>query len=68
MSWNVLAGCLHGCEWVMPNGNKAECYAKTVAERLAVREYPNGFEYSYWHPERLDEPLKEKEPSKIFLD
>ena len=52
----------------MPNGNKAECYAKTVVERLAVREYPNGFEYSYWHPERLNEPLKEKEPAKIFLD
>lgn len=64
---NVVAGCKHGCEWLMPDG-KAECYAKTTAEGVASKAYPNGFSHHYYYPERLDEPLQVKEPSKIFLD
>lgn len=67
-TWNPVRGCQHGCRWVMPDGTVAECYAETVAERVAQKAYPNGFEHHYWNPELLTEPLKLKTPSKIFLD
>lgn len=67
-TWNVLGGCQHACQWEMPDGKIAECYAKTVAERVAQRAYPKGFEAHYFHPSRLNEPLKMREPAGIFLD
>lgn len=67
-TWNVLGGCQHACQWEMPDGKVAECYAKTVAERVAQRAYPDGFEAHYFHPNRLKEPLKLKESAGIFLD
>lgn len=67
-SWNVIGGCQHGCRWTMPDGSIAECYAETVAERVAQRAYPYGFEHHYWNEKLLNEPLKLKTPSKIFLD
>ena len=66
-TWNPIAGCFHGCRWTMLDGEIAECYAKTVAERLAVSAYPHGFEHHYWYPKRLNEPLKVKEPAGIFI-
>jgi len=67
-TWNVVGGCQHGCRWVMPDGTVAECYAETVAERVAQNSYPLGFEHHYWRPEALNEPLKLAKPSRIFLD
>jgi protein gp37 len=67
-TWNPVRGCQHGCRWKMPDGTVAECYAETVAERVAQHAYPDGFEHHYWNPQVLDEPLKMKTPSKIFLD
>lgn len=67
-TWNPVGGCPHQCRWKMPDGTTAVCYAETVAEKVAVSSYPHGFNHHYWHPERLDEPLKLKEPAKIFLD
>ncbi|MBW4439169.1 MAG: phage Gp37/Gp68 family protein [Pleurocapsa minor GSE-CHR-MK-17-07R] len=67
-TWNPVAGCKHSCRWTMPDGSIAECYAETVAERVAQAAYPHGFEHHYWRPEILDEPLKIKAQSKIFLD
>jgi len=67
-TWNPVAGCQHGCEWIMPDGTIAECYAKTVANRVAQSAYQHGFEHHYWYPERLNEPLELKTPAKIFLD
>ena len=52
----------------MPDGNVAECYAETTAENVAQAAYPQGFEHHYWYPERLEEPLKVREPARIFLD
>ena len=52
----------------MPDGSVAECYAETIAERVAQRAYPHGFEYHYWNPNVLKEPLRQKNPSRIFLD
>jgi len=66
-TWNPTGGCLHGCTWRMPDGSVAECYAKTVAERLATKAYPQGFEHHYWRPDELEAPLKVKTPSGIFV-
>ncbi len=67
-SWNPVGGCQHGCRWEMPDGTIAQCYAETVAERVAQAAYPQGFEHHYWRPELLEEPLKITKPSRIFLD
>jgi len=67
-TWNPVQGCKHGCRWTMPDGSIAECYAETIAKRVAQRAYPYGFEHHYWNPHKLQEPLKVSEPSKIFLD
>lgn len=66
-TWNPTAGCLHGCTWQMPDGSITECYAKTVAERLAQSTYTQGFEHHYWRPHALKAPLKVKEPAGIFV-
>lgn len=67
-TWNPIGGCMHDCQWEMPDGSTAVCYAKTVAERVAQAAYPEGFAHHYWHPERLEEPLRVKQPAGIFLD
>jgi protein gp37 len=68
-TWNAAGGCTHECEWDMPDGSTAICYAKELALRLQDGKfYPHGFEHHYWNPERLEEPLKKLEPSGIFLD
>lgn len=64
-TWNVCGGCQHRCQWKMES-TLIECYAKTVAKRVASKAYPDGFESHYWHPERLQEPLHFSEPQKIF--
>ena len=66
-TWNPVAGCLHDCEWTMPDGKRAECYAKTVAEKFTAA-YPSGFAHYYWHPKRLKEPEALQEPAGIFPD
>lgn len=66
-TWNPVGGCRHNCQWQV-NGALVECYAKTVAERVASSKYPNGFDAHYWNPERLAEPGRVKKPSGIFLD
>ena len=67
-TWNPVAGCKHRCQWQMPDGSIAICYAESIAEGLASASYPEGFAHHYWHETRLDAPLKVKEPAGIFLD
>lgn len=67
-TWNPIKGCLHDCKWRMPDGAIAECYAKTVAERVAQHAYPNGFAHLAFDEKELQAPLKLKEPAGIFLD
>lgn len=60
--WNVVSGCTKvsaGC---------TRCYAERMSKRLAGRAgYPeDGFKVTL-HPERLEEPLKWKKPSRIFV-
>jgi protein gp37 len=66
-TWNPVGGCLHGCTWKMPDGSVTECYAKTIAERLASSGYKQGFEHHYWRPQALKEPLRLKTPAGIFV-
>lgn len=67
-TWNPVKGCFHACQWTMPDGTVANCYAEDVAERgVAAQHYPHGFEHHYWEPKELDAPAKVKEPSKIFV-
>lgn len=66
-TWNPIGGCHHGCRWLMPDGSTAICYAETVANKF-TKAYPDGFEAHYWRPKKLDDPIKQKKPSKIFLD
>ncbi len=65
-TWNPIGGCFHACQWKMPGGKVANCYAEDVAEKFAGTAYPNGFEHHYWRPKALAEPGSVKTPSKIF--
>jgi protein gp37 len=65
---NVLSGCFHNCSWLMPNGERARCYARSVALGVAQEHYPEGFEHHYYHPERLKSWERQREPAKIFVD
>ena len=67
-TWNVIGGCPHECKWVMPDGEVAQCYAKSVAQGVAAPFYPQGFEAHYFHEKRLKEPYGVKEGAGIFLD
>jgi len=52
-TWNPVTGCFHGCEY---------CYARKIDKRFGDGNFTPTF-----HPERLQEPLKVKKPSKIFV-
>lgn len=67
-TWNPVGGCKHACRWAMPDGSIAICYAEEVANGVAQAAYKDGFEAHYWNPKRLNEPLKVKEPARIFMD
>lgn len=65
-TWNPIAGCYHDCEFLMPDGVTISCYAAAIANRF-TKAYPDGFRHRYWHPERLTEPGRKKEPHGIFV-
>lgn len=67
-TWNPVQGCQHQCRWQMPDGSVAECYAETIANRVAQNVYIHGFEHHYWNPQKLHAPLKIQKPVRIFLD
>jgi protein gp37 len=51
--WNPVRGCLHNCSY---------CYGKRIDKRFGDGSFTPTF-----HPERLQEPLKVKKPSRIFV-
>jgi len=63
-TWNPTVGCSKissGC---------ANCYAEAMARRLkamGVRGYENGFKLTLL-PERLEEPLRRKQPTTYFVN
>lgn len=66
---NATGGCLHDCQWEMPDGTVATCYAKDLAESGQVKKfYPHGFEHHYWRPEGLKGLTAGSEPLLIFCD
>lgn len=62
-TWNPITGCAkisEGCQ---------NCYAERMSKRLGGRcgyDKDNPFKVTF-HPDRLDEPLHWKKPSKIFV-
>lgn len=58
VTWNPVTGCKHGCQF---------CYARKIATRFAgTPAFPNGF-IPTMHPDRLDDPKKEKTPQVVFV-
>ena len=51
-TWNPVTGCNHGCGY---------CYARRIAMRFDGHFNPT------FHPERLQQPYKQKKASKIFV-
>jgi len=58
-TWNVIVGCLTGC-WY--------CYARRQAKRQRRRCGRCYLFEPHFHPERLNQPLRVKEPALIFGD
>lgn len=63
-TWNPVTGCSKisaGCK---------NCYAERMAKRLAGRfgypDAPNSFDVTL-HPDRLEEPLRWRNPRKVFV-
>lgn len=54
-TWNPITGCKRGCFF---------CYGKRIRERFQP-DIP--WSELIWHDERLEQPLKEKKPSRIFV-
>lgn len=68
-TWNPIAGCTHGCEWSMPDGTRARCYADVAATRYPLDQfYPEGFEHHYFHERRLKEVRQPKSGDLVFPD
>ena len=62
-TWNPKTGCEKGCDY---------CFAREIIEERLCKNpklqhhYPNGFAPTF-HPDRLDQPFKQKKPAKIFV-
>jgi protein gp37 len=57
LSWNPVTGCLHACPY---------CYARRMARRFGKTEDARAFKPEF-HQERLDQPLRRRKPSRIFV-
>jgi protein gp37 len=64
---NPISGCFHACQWAMPDGSVANCYAEDVANRLAQRAYPQGFEHHYWNPDEFKRWKRIPPGSRVFV-
>ena len=65
-TWNPVTGCMHRCRWPKSDGSMEICYAEKIANGIAKKSFPQGFEHHYFHENRLDDPIKKKDPAGIF--
>jgi len=66
---NADGGCMHDCQWEMPDGTIASCYAGNLAEHgVAKAGYPHGFRHHYWRPHELKKLGAGKIPRLIFAN
>ena len=59
-TWNPASGCTKvslGCK---------HCYAETLTQRF-TNHFTNGFQFTL-HPDRLEQPLHWRKPSRIFVN
>lgn len=54
-TWNPVVGCKHGCSY---------CYGKRMNQRF---KWIESYDQPKFYPERLDDPIKLKKPSTIFV-
>lgn len=71
-TWNPVVGCdkvSEGCGLPRFEGDKSGgCYAESIARRFAgSKAFPNGFAVTL-HPERLNDPLKWRKPTRVFAN
>lgn len=59
-TWNPTTGC----DKVSPGC--LHCYAEALTQRFP-KNFPNGFALTF-HPERLEEPLRWRTPSRVFVN
>lgn len=63
---NPIGGCFHACQWKMPDGSLANCYAEDVAGHFS-NAYPHGFEHHYWKPSEFKQWKQLKPEDKVFV-
>ena len=71
-TWNPVVGCnkvSEGCGLPRFEGDKSGgCYAENIARRFAgSKAFPNGFAVTL-RPERLNDPLKWRNPTRVFVN
>ena len=62
-TWNPIVGCKHGCAFENDSA-KGECYAKRMNDRF---KWIDNWEEPQLMAKRLEGPLLERKPAKIFV-
>lgn len=63
---NIIKGCQHACQWQMPNGNRAQCYAKSLSDKFGMSKL--GFAHLRFDDKEFETVLRHQPLSAIFMD